>query len=89
MRIKFAKYNSSFRNKRIKQKFIDCNLFTSNWKFNYTYLSEWSRPNGERYVKFTKYPPYFCNYGKEDLKINDCNSYGHRLLKVEKCYIIG
>lgn len=89
IKIKVAKYKRNRLRKNIKQKFIDTDLFISYWRFNLTYLSEWAKPNGERYVKFTKWPPYFCNYGMEELKINDCNSYGHRLLKLEKCYILG
>ena len=78
IKIKVAKYKRNRLRKNIKQKFINYDLFTFCWKLNWTYLSEWFKPSGERYIKFTKYPPYHYSYpGMQELKINDCNFYGY------------
>ena len=89
MRIKFARYYRFKKNKRIfKNKVIDTSLFTSNLFLNRTYMTEWEKPNGERYIKFTKNKPYHYP-GMTYLKINDFNSFSHKLLAIETCYIIG
>lgn len=50
-----------------------------------SYENHWQKPNGDRYIKYTKFPVVdSCN---NELKIGDFNNYGHVLRKVDKILI--
>lgn len=66
---------------------IDSNIFMRKSKYScVTYEDTWQKPNGEIYVKYTKFPPVDSGYNS--IEIGGFNSYGHVLRKVEKCYVL-
>lgn len=65
---------------------VDFSMFNYKNKNCYvSYENHWEKPNGEKYIKYTKFPVsgQFGNH----LNVGDFNNYGHVLRKIEKVLV--
>lgn len=69
-------------------RYIDEDCFTGRYLLHFSYMCYWERPDKTIYIKFTSFKPYdYLNGGY--MPINGSNQYNHRLIKIEKCYVVG
>jgi len=79
--LKIVFYNSKHRKLR-----VDESVFMNKGNLYVTYENTWIKPDGQVYKKFTKHKPL--GQFAEELPIGSYNSYNHKLLNIETCYLI-